>query len=78
MRHSSTCIISHSPNRLVRAVMHHAYPVVGAKVRTIAKNLVKSIVRRNVRKAVALAQIHAIVVTCFVPADAPDQPKKIV
>lgn len=57
--------------------MHHAYPVAGAKVRTIVKNSAKSIVRHSVRKAVALAQTHVIVVTCFVPADAPDQPKKI-
>lgn len=57
--------------------MHHAYLVAGAKVHTIVKNLAKSIVHRNVRKVVALAQIHVIVVTYFVPADALDQPKKI-
>lgn len=77
MKHSSLSTILHSPNRYVQNVIRRAYRDVGAKALIIARNLAKLIAHRNVHKAVALAQIHAIAVIYSVLVDAPDQRKKI-
>lgn len=76
MKHSSTYTTLHSPNRSVRNAINRVYLVVGAKAPIIARNSAKLIAHRNVHKAVASVQTHAIVVIYSVPADAPDQQKR--
>ena len=75
-KYRDTSTISRFRSRCVRNVIRLVLQAAGAKEHTTARNSAKSIVRRNVEKAVALAQIRVIAVIYSALAVALAQRKK--
>lgn len=69
-RHSDTPTILHRPNETVHRAIRAARLAVGAKGSTIVRNLVKSIVRHNVRRVAVSDRNHVNAVTCSAPVAA--------